>query len=153
MSESIREKESEISPPTARTTRQSPVLSYISLFGSLGTLICCALPSILVVLGLGATVASFLSVAPLLVTLSRHKVWVFSASGLLIGVNFLYVYVLAPRLQAHAEACPREAPERCETASRMSKVMLWLSAALYLIGFFSAFVLGPLLFRLASSES
>ena len=53
------------------------VLSYISLFTSFGTLLCCALPSLLVLLGLGATVASFLSAVPWLVVLSRHKTWVF----------------------------------------------------------------------------
>ena len=31
------------------------VLSYISLFTSFGTLLCCALPSLLVLLGLGAS--------------------------------------------------------------------------------------------------
>lgn len=34
------------------------ILGYLSLFTSLGTLLCCALPSLLVALGLGATVAS-----------------------------------------------------------------------------------------------
>ena len=136
-------------PRTFSSARRSGALSYLSLFGSVGTLLCCALPSVLVLLGLGATLASFLSIAPWLATVSRHKVWVFAASGLLIGVNFFYVYVLAPRLQMRAEACPPDAPEHCETVGRASKFVLWLSAALYLAGFFSAFVLGPLLFKWA----
>lgn len=53
--------------------RESRAFGYLSLFASFGTLICCALPSLLVLLGLGATVAAFLSAAPWLVTLSRHK--------------------------------------------------------------------------------
>lgn len=129
------------------TARGSGLLSYLSLFGSVGTLLCCALPSILVLLGLGATVASFLSAAPWLVTLSRNKALVFAASGLLIAVNFLYVYGIAPLLQARTEACPPAAPEQCKSASRMSKILLWSSAIVYLVGFFSAFVLGPLLFQ------
>jgi mercuric ion transport protein len=36
---------------------RSGALSYLSLFTSLGTLLCCALPSLLVLFGLGATVA------------------------------------------------------------------------------------------------
>src|SRR5215475_10947834 len=110
--------------------RTSGVLSYLSLFTSLGTLLCCALPSLLVLLGLGATVASFLSAVPWLVMLSRHKTWVFTVSGLLIGSNLLYVYLIAPRLQKTEAACPADAPDLCNAASRFSSVVLWISAAI-----------------------
>ena len=125
-------------------------LSYLSLFTSFGTLLCCALPSLLVLLGLGATVATVLSNVPWLVTLSRHKDWVFATSGILIGMNFLYVYALAPRLQARGAACPADAPEACAGASRMSRVVLWSSGIIYGAGFLSAYLLGPLLMRFAS---
>jgi len=46
------------------TRVRSGALSYLSLFTSLGTLLCCALPSLLVLFGLGATVASVLSGSP-----------------------------------------------------------------------------------------
>src|SRR3954451_21987627 len=84
------------------------LLSYFSLFTSVGTLLCCALPSLLVLLGLGATVASFLSAMPWLVTLSHHKFVVFGVSGLLIGANFLYMYVVAPRLRLQGASCPAD---------------------------------------------
>ncbi len=129
-------------PPAVRST----LLSYLSLFTSFGTLLCCALPSLLVLLGLGATVASFLSAVPWLVTLSRHKNWVFLAAGLLIGANFLYTYALAPRLQGRA-GCPSDAPNACTTSSRMSRLVLWVSGAIYGIGLFSAYALGPLLMK------
>jgi mercuric ion transport protein len=122
-------------------------VNYLSLFTSFGTLLCCALPSLLVLFGLGATVASFLSAVPWLVALSHHKNWVFLVSGVLIGGNFLYVYRLAPRLQARVEACPADATQVCDTASRMSRIVLWISGGIYAIGIFSAYVLGPLLIR------
>ncbi len=131
-------------------TRQrgtSGIWSYLSLFTSFGTLLCCALPSLLVLLGLGATVAAFLAAAPWLVALSRHKTWVFAVSGLFIGGNLLYVYAVAPRLQTAARACPADAPEACASAGRFSRIVLWVSAVIYAIGAFSAFVLGPLLMR------
>ena len=56
-------------------------LSFLSLFTSLGTLLCCALPSLFVLFGLGATVATVLSDVPWLVTLSQHKHWVFIVAG------------------------------------------------------------------------
>jgi len=126
------------------------VLGYLSLFSSVGTLLCCALPSLLVLIGLGATVASFLSALPWLVTLSHHKNWVFAVSGLLIAGNFLYFYALAPRLHAQGNACSVDASDACNTASRVSRVALRLSAAVYLMGFFSAYFLGPVLVRLDS---
>ncbi len=115
------------------------VFSYLSLFTSFGTLLCCALPSLLVLVGLGATVASFLSAVPWLVALSHHKNWVFAVSGLLIAVNFVYIYALAPRL-----ACPAGV-EACAEASRTSRVILWISAILYSTGALTAYIVGPLL--------
>ncbi len=126
---------------------RSALLSYLSLFGSLGTLLCCALPSLLVMLGMGATVASILSTAPWLVTLSRHKRWTFAVSGILIAFSFLMMYWIAPRIRARALACSPTDPA-CRTASRFSKVVLWLSAVLYACGAFVAFALGPILSRM-----
>ena len=126
-------------------TRENRLLSFLSLFSSLGTLLCCALPSVLVLLGLGATVASFLSAAPWLVTLSRHKGWVFAISGLLISGNFFYVYWMAPRLRARAQVSPPDGITACGTADRLNRFLLWISAGIYLIGFFVAYVLGMFL--------
>ncbi len=120
-------------------------LSYLSLFTSIGTLLCCALPSLLVLFGLGATVASILSEAPWLVALSHHKHWVFIAAGVMISGNFIYIYAVAPKLQARNSACDPNDPATCRTASRLSRVVLWCSAVLYMVGCFTAYVLGPLL--------
>lgn len=121
----------------------SALLSYFSLFSSVGTLLCCALPSLLVLVGLGASVASMLSAAPWLVTLSRHKPWTFGISGILIAASFVNMYYVAPRLQR--QACSPESPDACETASRFSRVLLWISVVIYAGGFFVAFILGPIL--------
>ena len=71
--------------PTLRAKRVA-LLNYFSLFSSFSTLICCALPSVLVLLGMGTTVASLLSGAPWLVSLSRHKIWTFGIAGTLIAI-------------------------------------------------------------------
>ena len=124
------------------------VLSYFSLFTSLGTLLCCALPSLLVLLGLGATVATVLASVPWLVTLSHHKVWVFTVAGVLIALSFIQTYAVGPRLRSTNESCSPENPEACDTATRVSKAVLWIAAAIYALGFFVAYVLGPILVRL-----
>jgi hypothetical protein len=132
--------------PVASSGSRSAVLGYLSLFTSFGTLLCCALPSLLVLVGLGATVASVLSSVPWLVTLSRHKDWVFVASGVMIAANLAYVYRVAPKLLSQG-ACPPDRPQACDVASRTSRVVLWISGLIYVLGFFSSYLLGPLLMR------
>ena len=129
-----------------RSPASAALLSYFSLFTSVGTLLCCALPSLLVLAGLGASVASTLSAVPWLVALSRHKQWTFAISGALIALSFVNMYYLAPRWRA--KACAPESPAACQEASRVSRVLLWLSAVVYCAGIFVAYVLGPLLRRM-----
>jgi hypothetical protein len=129
---------------------RSGALSYLALFTSLSTLLCCALPSLFVLFGLGATVASVLSQAPWLVTMSHHKHWMFLIAGLLISGNFVYLYAVAPKLQAKKGACDPNDPVACQTSSRLSRLVLWYSAVLYLIGCFTAYLLGPILVRFDS---
>jgi hypothetical protein len=128
------------------TGKRSALLNYFSLFTSLSTLVCCALPSLLVLFGLGASVASMLSFMPWLVTLSRHKQWTFSISGTLIALSFVNMYYLAPRIRA--KQCSADDPSACEEASKLNEVLLWVSAGIYSVGVFVAYVLGPILSRL-----
>jgi len=126
-------------------TQKPRVFAYFSLFTSFSTLLCCALPSLLVLFGLGATVASVLSEAPWLVSLSRHKGWVFIV-GALIAANFVYVYRVAPSLRQNLETCAiGDSP--CASADRVSRAVLWISTAIYCVGFFTAYMLEPLLVR------
>lgn len=132
------------------TAERGNVLSYLALFTSLGTLLCCALPSLLVLLGLGATVASFLSAVPWLVTLARHREIVFIVSGVLIAGDFVYVYGLSSWLKAEGQACSiQDGPTACDTATRVSRVALWVAAVIYAVGAFSAYAIGPILTRIS----
>jgi uncharacterized BrkB/YihY/UPF0761 family membrane protein len=128
------------------TSARSAIFGYFSLFTSLSTLLCCALPSLLVLFGLGASVASVLSSVPWLVTLSRHKVLTFTISGFLIACSFMNTYYVVPRIRV--QACSPSNPTGCAEASRASKILLWVSAVLYGVGFFVAFALGPILSKL-----
>ena len=131
---------------TVALGKRSTVLNYFSLFTSVGTLLCCALPSLLVLVGLGASVASMLSFMPWLVILSRHKLWTFAVSGILIALSFVNMYYISPRVRA--KECGADHPSACEEASKLSRVLLWVSAVIYAVGVFVAYVLGPILTRL-----
>jgi mercuric ion transport protein len=132
--------------PTQRA-RRAALLNYFSLFSSFSTLICCALPSVLVLLGMGTTVASLLSAAPWLVSLSRHKIWTFSIAGTLITLSFLATYMVAPRMR-QGEVCEAEDPTTCREVSKISRITLWGSAIIWTCGFFVAYLLGPILERI-----
>ena len=127
--------------------RRTALLNYFSLFGSFSTLICCALPSVLVLLGMGTSVASLLSAAPWLVNLSRHKIWTFSIAGVLIAMSFVMTYLIAPRLR-QGEVCDANDPATCGEVSKISRVILWGSALIWSCGFFVAYLLGPILERI-----
>jgi len=135
------------SPVPEQRARRAALLNYFSLFGSFSTLICCALPSVLVLLGMGTMVASLLSAAPWLVSLSRHKIWTFSISGVLISLSFIATYLIAPRLR-QGEACDADDPTTCGEVSRVSRILLWGSAIIWSCGFFVAYLLGPILERM-----
>jgi mercuric ion transport protein len=124
--------------------RRAALLNYFSLFSSFSTLLCCALPSVLVLLGMGTAVASLLSAAPWLVSLSRHKIWTFSIAGTLIAASFAMTYLVAPRLRS-GEICAADDPATCGEVSRLSRLVLWGSALIWSGGFFVAYLLGPIL--------
>ena len=104
----------------------------------MGTLICCALPSLLVLLGFGTTVAAAVSAAPWLVVLSRNKIWVFLTAGLLIVGIRLYSQHITPRFVPEGASCP-------PALSRLTNNIWRASVVVYAIGFFVAFALGPIL--------
>jgi mercuric ion transport protein len=131
----------------ARRIKQAAFLNYFSLFSSFSTLICCALPSVLVLLGMGAAVASVLSAAPWLVNLSRHKIWTFSIAGIFIAASFVMTYIVAPRLRI-GDNCDANDPTTCGEISRVSRIVLWGSALIWAVGFFVAYLLGPILQRM-----
>jgi hypothetical protein len=96
---------------------------------------------------MGTAVASLLSVAPWLVSLSRHKIWTFSIAGTLIAASFVMTYVIAPRLRDE-ESCDADDPTTCGEVSKLSRIVLWGSAVIWSGGFFVAYLLAPILERM-----
>jgi mercuric ion transport protein len=114
-------------------------LTWLTLFTSTGTLVCCAIPIILVTLGMGATVASMVSFLPFLTTLSEYKLWVFLISGVLLILSAWMLY----RPNHH---CPTEPAigELCKKTNVWNRRVYWSSVIIWCIGFFAAFLILPL---------
>lgn len=119
--------------------QESKFISFLSLFTSFGTLICCALPSTLVLLGFGASLAGFLGKYPQLIWFSDHKEWVFGVSFFMLGVSYL-----AQKLSEN-KACPLDKREDCESTKNWARPLLFMTFGLNVIGAFYAFVLPRLL--------
>jgi len=58
------------------------LLAFLSLFTSLGTLLCCALPALFVAIGMGAAFAGLVGAVPQIVWLSEKKLWLFGIGAL-----------------------------------------------------------------------
>jgi hypothetical protein len=117
-------------------------LSWLSVFTSGSTLVCCALPALLVALGAGAALSGLVSTVPQIVWLSEHKEAVFSVAGVMLLASGLMQW-----RARRALACPpdSELAAACETTKDYSLRIWWTSLAIYLVGLFFAFA-APLLF-------
>lgn len=122
-----------------RVARESGI-SWLTLFASTGTLVCCALPITLVTLGLGAAVASLTSSLPFLITLSQHKIWVFGFSALMLAVSGWMLY----RPGRNCPTDPRTG-RLCNRAQIWNRRIYWVSVGIWTIGFFAAYLALPLL--------
>ena len=120
---------------------KSLLLPSLSLFTSLGTLFCCALPALFVVFGAGAVLAGLLSSAPFLIALSKYKVLLFFISGSLIIVSG---YLIWSNKNAPCPSDPLKA-KACKRLRIASLIIYFFSAAIYVIGFFFAFIITKIL--------
>ena len=108
----------------------------LSLFTSVGTLLCCALPALLVTLGMGAALAGFVSAVPWITAISDYKEYVFAGAGIMLALaSFL-------QWRGRNAPCPAD-PAKAKACSRLRKVswfILGFSILIYAIGFFFAFL-------------
>ena len=111
----------------------SPILT---LFTSFGTLICCALPALFVTLGMGAVLASLITIFPWITIFSEFKIYFFIGSGLMI---ILSGYLLFKSRNVPCPADPKIS-STCTKTRNISLIILFISLGIYLVGFFFAFV-------------
>jgi len=115
---------------------KQPLMSVLALFSATGTLLCCALPALMVTVGAGATLAGIVAEAPWLVALSRYKTWTFGLSGGLLAVAGALLW------QARTAPCPAD-PQQAKVCARLRRFSVWTyasSVVIWLTGFFFAFL-------------
>ena len=106
--------------------------SILSLFFSSSTLVCCALPALLISLGAGATFAWLTATMPGIVWLSNYKDVLFT-----ISVSILLVSTYSWWNQ-RKEACPIDT-QQARSCIRFRRLNLWLLVISWLTIFFGFF--------------
>ena len=110
--------------------------SVASLFATSSTLVCCAIPALLVALGAGAALSSLVSVFPQVVWLSEHKTGLFvSAGAMMLASGWL-------QWRNRSAPCPIDPRLRdaCLRTRKASAFVYGLSVLLYVVGGWFAFV-------------
>jgi hypothetical protein len=110
--------------------------SIVSLFASTSTLICCALPALLVSLGAGAALASLVAVFPQIVWISEHKEVIFLISSALMVVGGFLQW------RNRYAPCPFDPDLRkaCLSTRRTSLRIYLVSLVLLIVGGWFAFI-------------
>ncbi|MCX7978956.1 MAG: hypothetical protein N2578_08130, partial [Bdellovibrionaceae bacterium] len=97
--------------------RRIGFLDHLTLFSSFSTLLCCALPSLMVVLGFGAVLSSLVSSLPILIWISEHKSVVFGVSSFILLLNGIWLW------RQRNTPCPIDPQQRraCLNAKNISR--------------------------------
>jgi hypothetical protein len=113
------------------------LVNYLTLFSSLSTLICCALPALLVSLGLGAVMAGLASNVPGLIWASENKNWIFGFAGILLLSNGVLLW------KNRTTTCPVDPrlSQSCRNGKHYSKNFYTLSVVFFLIAITFSFIL------------
>lgn len=118
------------------------IFNILMLFTSSSTLVCCALPALLVSFGLGTTLVGIVSYFPQLVWISLYKAPIFAVAGSMLLFNGIVL------IKNKTKLCPIDSKLRaaCIKGRKWSIYLYCFSLAIYLIGFTFAFII-PLMFN------
>ena len=112
-------------------------LATLALLFCSSTLMCCALPAALVMIGAGSVLASLLSWLPAMVILSEQKLLVFGIAGISL---IMTAFALN---QSSRIPCPLDPSlsRRCRRRLSQGRRLYVLSCTAFIIGIFFAYVL------------
>jgi hypothetical protein len=120
-----------------KESRSGMLASVLSLFASSSTLVCCALPALLVALGAGAALSGLVGVFPQIVWLSENKVALFITAGVLLLASGVLQW------RNRSAPCPIDPALRdaCLKTRKLSWRVYWVSVAIFAIGGWFAFIM------------
>lgn len=111
-------------------------ISTLTLFSTFSTLLCCALPALLVALGAGSVMAGLISIVPQLAIISEHKGIVFVFAGIMLSLSAFTQW------KNRNAACPIDPAKAraCANLKKISRIIFGISLTAYLVGVFFAYI-------------
>jgi len=108
---------------------RATILDALTVLSSFGTLLCCALPALVVSVGAGAVMASVVSTIPQLVWISEHKIPLFIFAGVMLCASGISKYV------NRRTPCPTDPAKAksCLLVRRLSAGIFLVSIAVYAV--------------------
>ncbi len=117
--------------------KSNKLANYLSLFTSSGTIVCCAIPVLLVSIGAGAALSSLIAVFPQLVILSVYKIPIFIGAFMMLIISGIMQH------RARSLPCPadKKIADACKRTRRISLIIYFLSLGIFLTGLIFAFII------------
>ena len=118
------------------TAKKEDFFSFLTLFTSLSTILCCALPIILVMLGMGAVFASLTANFPFIIWIAQQALYLFLIAGLLMAISGYFIFL-------RPQSCPADAKLAaiCTKSKKFNKIIWWISLVILLVAFFFKYLL------------
>ena len=117
--------------------RSNKLANYLTLFTSSGTIVCCAIPALLVSIGAGAALSSLITVFPQLVILSVYKIPIFIGAFMMLIISGILQY------RSRNLPCPpdKNLANACTRTRKISLIIYFASVGIFIIGLLFAFIL------------
>lgn len=112
------------------------IAAFASLFTSLSTIFCCALPIILVTLGFGAVFASISAKFPLISILAQNANALFATATAFLILSGYFIFF-------KNQSCPanKKQAELCAKTKKINKIIWILSATILIFSSFLKYIL------------
>jgi len=112
------------------------LLPFFGLFTSISTMLCCALPIILVTLGMGAVFASLTANFPFVTWLAERSIYLFVIATILLLIGGYFIFI-------KSQTCPadKKLTDMCNKTKEFNKVIWWMSVITLAISYFFKYIL------------
>lgn len=108
--------------------------NLVLLISNGGVMLCCVLPAILVSLGLGSSLATFLSEYPIFIKITSYKDYIFLFVFFILSFNGYILY------KNNKKVCEiNNLNKECIEVKRVSKLLYFISIFIFLISLYLSY--------------
>lgn len=118
------------------TKYKATIMPFLGLFTSLSTIFCCALPIILVTLGMGAVFASLTNHFPAIIWVAEHVLEIFILTAILLLISGYLIFI-------KPQSCPsdQKLAQACRKTKKINQWVWSISVIILTISLFFKYIL------------